>query len=219
MPQTNTEPVVAATCDAQAFEAVYTQANGDAARIPWADEHAHPGLVTWLNRVAPSIVRSGARVAVVGCGLGQDARELLQRGFDVSAFDVSPTAIAWAKRLDTHNAACYVEADLFALPGRFEHRFDLVVESNTVQALQIERRAETLTAIARLLAVHGRLLMLCRGCEETAAGQPGPPWPLTPAELREAANTAGLEPDGDITVYVDNETPPVRRIRTLLRRM
>ena len=87
-----------------------------------------------------------------------------------------------------------------------------------MQALPFERRAETLTAITRLLALHGRLLMLCRACEATAMGEPGPPWPFTIDELRDAADEAGLEPDGDITVYVDNESPPVRRIRTLLRR-
>ena len=56
------------------FEAIYATAGGDASRIPWSDGIPNPALVTWLDTVGPSLVRCGARVAVVGCGLGEDAR-------------------------------------------------------------------------------------------------------------------------------------------------
>ena len=41
-------------------------------------------------------MRRGSRV-VVGCGLGDDVAELLSRGYDAVGFDVSPTAIGWAR--------------------------------------------------------------------------------------------------------------------------
>ena len=45
------------------FEAIYADANGNADLVPWADDHPNPALVTWLNAVAPSVIRCGARVA------------------------------------------------------------------------------------------------------------------------------------------------------------
>jgi 2-polyprenyl-3-methyl-5-hydroxy-6-metoxy-1,4-benzoquinol methylase len=38
----------------------------------------------------------GKRVLELGCGAGNIARSLVERGFDVTGIDISPTAIAWA---------------------------------------------------------------------------------------------------------------------------
>lgn len=201
------------------FEALYADAQGDPSRIPWADARPHPALVTWLNAIAPSIVRCGARVAVVGCGLGDDAREVRRRGYDVTAFDCSATAVEWARSLDPDNADCYHVADLFAMPARWRHRFDLVVEINTIQALPPVRRDETLNAMSQLLSPRGHLLVICRGTKTPAAFDDGPPWALMEEELIEAARAADLEPDGAVSTFLDNETPPVLRMRALLRRI
>ena len=209
---------VLADTSPQAFEALYAQASGDASLIPWDDGHASPALVNWLNAVAPSLIRCGARVAVVGCGLGHDARELIRRGYETVGFDCSATAIAWARRLDPANAGSYVDADLFDPPHRWKRRFDLVVEVNTIQALAPDRRHATTAAIAELVAPRGHLLVICRGCETSAASDAGPPWPMTQAELEEATALAGLVPDGPITSFDDDEDPPVRRMRALFRR-
>ncbi|MDZ4832086.1 MAG: methyltransferase domain-containing protein, partial [Phycisphaerae bacterium] len=82
------------------FEAIYRDAQGDPSRVRWEDGRPNPLLVSWLDRDAGDALRTGARVAVVGCGLGNDARELARRGYDVTAFDVSPTAIEWARSID-----------------------------------------------------------------------------------------------------------------------
>lgn len=37
---------------------------------------------------------SPARAVVIGCGLGDDAEYLASMGYEVTAFDISPTAIA-----------------------------------------------------------------------------------------------------------------------------
>ena len=102
-----TEATLSATLD---FEAVYHEANGDFAGVPWAHGRPHPALVAWLNAIAPSVVRCGSRIAVVGCGLGDDAIELIRRGYDVTAFDISTTAIEWARRRHPEHAQCFVGA-------------------------------------------------------------------------------------------------------------
>jgi SAM-dependent methyltransferase len=200
------------------FEMIYAEAAGDRTRIPWADGHAHPALVTWLNAVAPSLVRCGGRVAVVGCGLGDDARELMARGYEVLAFDCSETAVAWAKRLDSANAHCYVRADLFNPPARWRRRFDLVVEVNTIHALSPDMHASAMKAIAELLSPRGYLLVICRGGDAPASIDDGPPWAMTKDQLLAAADFAGLTLDRPMDSFLDEEIPPVRRLRAVFRR-
>lgn len=210
---TTTEPLVT-TVDY--FESVYVHAEGDPARIPWARRRPSPALVNWLNAVAPSLVRCGARVAVVGCGLGDDAREVRRRGYEVTAFDCSETAIRWARQLDQNNADAYIQADLFDPPARWVHRFDLVVEINNLQFIEPGRHNEAVTALSRLLTPHGHLLVVCRGAEQPARS--GPPWPLTEDELLESAARAGLVPEQPVCCFTDDENPPVRRIRGVFKR-
>lgn len=203
------------TVDVAWFERIYVEADGDPGAVPWSDGRPHPALVAWLNAVAPSIVRCGARVAVVGCGLGEDARELIRRGYETTAFDGAPTAVAWARNLDPDNAGRYHEADLFDPPARWRHRFDLVVEINTLQAIDPARRHEAVQSLSNLVAPHGRVLVICRAAEQPGAIAEGPPWPIAPQELTAAFAAAGLAPEGPIAPFHDDEDPPVLRLRAL----
>jgi SAM-dependent methyltransferase len=212
---TTIQPVLT---DIEYFESIYAGAEGDASRVPWADSRPHPALITWLNAIAPSLVRCGARVAVVGCGLGDDARELMARGYEVTAFDCSATAVQWCRRTDPAHSGCYAVADLFDLPARWRHRFDLVVEINTIQSLLPEMHAEALGAIANLLSPRGHLLVICRGAEQPVSLEDGPPWALTEQELLEAAAIAGLSAAEAPVSFDDDESPPVRRIRAVFAR-
>lgn len=199
------------------FESVYADAAGDASRVRWAGQRANPALVSWLNAVAPSLVRCGARACVIGCGLGDDAQALIKRGYDVTAFDCSPTAIAWARNRDAENARSYVQADLFNLPAKWRHRFDLVVEIYTIQSLPPEQHEAAMKSIAEVLSPHGHLLLIARAAEEGATGDERP-WPLTEDELRRLCNAAGLNVMGDVSIFEDEEDPPVLRMRALLNK-
>lgn len=203
---------------AKAFDRIYVDAQSDARRIPWADEQPCGALVNWLNAVAPGLVRCGSRVAVVGCGLGDDVRALIDRGYDVLGFDCSPTAIEWAQTRDPDNASCYRVADLFHTPGRWRHRFDLVVEINTIQSLPIKQRRDAMRSISELVSAHGHLLVICRGCEQPATEDDGPPWPITEDELLHMASIAGLACEGEPCSFMDGSPPAVRRTRALFRR-
>jgi SAM-dependent methyltransferase len=203
---------------ADQFETIYQDAHGDQSLIPWGGRRAQPALINWLNAVAPSIIRCGSRVCVVGCGLGEDARELIKRGYDVTAFDCSKTAVNWARQLDPDNARCYQVADLFNPPPRWKHRFDLVVEINTIQALAPEMHASSMQAISQLMSPHGHLLVICRGAQEPVTIDDGPPWALTRDELLDIASSSGLNPTEPIAEFNDDEVPPVRRMRGMFRR-
>jgi 2-polyprenyl-3-methyl-5-hydroxy-6-metoxy-1,4-benzoquinol methylase len=208
---TTTEPL-ATTADY--FESVYAEAAGDAGRVPWASEQPSPALVNWLNAVAQTLIRCGARVAIVGCGLGADAREVIRRGYEVIAFDCSDTAIDWARSLDPAHGDSYVRADLFDLPAKWVHRFDLVIEINNIQSLTAGMRNDAVASLSKLVAPHGHLLVVTRGAQPEDV-QTAPP-PLTRDQLLEATTQAGLAPEGPVCCFTDDEDVP--RIRAVFRR-
>lgn len=197
------------------FDGRYAAAQRDATKIPWEDNQPNPALVAWMNAIAPQQVRCGAQVIVIGCGLGNDARELISRGYDVTAFDISPTAISWAREIDPEHADVYHEVDLLNAPPKWRHRFDLAIEIYTVQSLPPISRVRVLRAMRELLHPHGALLLIARGADRPAAIEDGPPWPLTREELMEAVNAAGLALQGDLHDFLDEESPPKRRFRGL----
>jgi ubiquinone/menaquinone biosynthesis C-methylase UbiE len=112
----------------------------------------------------------------VGCGLGDDAEALAARGLDVTAFDISPTAIEWCRKRFPASKVAYKTADLF----RADFSADFVLESYTLQSLPVLQRRKAMECIARFAA--GTLLVLTRGREPSE--DPGKlPWPMTRQEL------------------------------------
>ncbi|MFO0827698.1 MAG: methyltransferase domain-containing protein [Phycisphaerales bacterium] len=217
--QLDSTPAASVMAAAPKFDERYrAAAAGDRAQIPWENGAANPLVVDWLDHRAADVLRTGARVAVVGCGLGHDARAFARRGYDVSAFDVSPAAIEWAKSIDPEWSEIFSVADLFELPSRWKRRFDLVVEVYTVQALPPATRKTSLAAIESLLHPHGALLFVCRGADRPQQLDDGPPWALTVDELRDLASGAGLAAPDGFELVTDDEDPPKRRIRALFRR-
>jgi SAM-dependent methyltransferase len=190
------------------FEALYAGAKQDAEHIPWADLAVNPLLADWLEREKPD--GAGTRAVVIGCGLGDDAEALARRGYDVTAFDISSSAIAWCRKRWPETRVHYVAADLFNPPDGW--RFDFVLESYTVQALSLSLRSRAIAAVARLVAPGGKLLVIGRLAE---ADEPRErmPWPLTRAELAEFER-AGLH-SSQFEVVMDEGT---RRFRALYER-
>jgi SAM-dependent methyltransferase len=174
--------------DQAEFEAIYAEAGDDLGSVPWAKLEPLPALVEWLDTQEPG---GGRAALVIGSGLGDDAEELARRGWVVSAFDVSPTAIEQARKRFPETTVDYRAADLFDLPAEWRGRFDLVVEIRTLQAIPIAERAAGPAAIAATVAPGGRLWVSILGRDEHLPGG-GIPWPLVPAELAEL-EAAGLE--------------------------
>jgi len=162
------------------FDELYRAAGDDAERIPWADLAPNKWLLEWLTGRALS--PKGSSAVVVGCGLGDDAEELARRGFEVTAFDISPAAIDWARKRFPESLVVYRVADLFALPKSMEGAFDFVFEAYTIQALPEAIRSVAIAAVASLVAPGGGLLAVMRGREREETVE-GPPWPVAREEL------------------------------------
>jgi len=196
------------------FEALYAEAGGDNSAIPWADMEPNPRLVEiWQKH---PLETAGKRALVIGCGLGDDSEQLAAWGYKAVAFDISPTAIAAAKKRYPNSKVDYVVADLFDPPADWLRAFDFVLEVYTVQAFTGDLRARAIAKIAEFVAPGGRLLVIARGrAAEEPEGQ-GPPWPLTREEI-DGFPRAGLTEDS-FEDYTEPEPPWVKRFRALYAR-
>jgi SAM-dependent methyltransferase len=167
------------------FEDLYAEADAGTASVPWDQPHPQPHLVDW----ASGVDGTGRRALVVGCGYGRDSEFLASRGFEVVAFDISPTAIAAVQARYPGSAVSYVVADLLNPPAEWHRAFDLVVENMTVQALPIELHAQ---ATERVAWLTGSTLLVLAVAREEGSVADGPPWPLMPSEIL-AFETDGLQ--------------------------
>ena len=189
------------------FDALYREAAGDNERIPWADLEPNKFLRHFAEKT--NLQGHNRTALVVGCGLGDDARFLHDLNFRVTAFDISPTAIEWARRLHDETDIKFVVADLFDPPQEWYQAFDLVLEVYTIQPLPLEMRAKVIDAIANFVKFPGgNLVVVTRGREDEE--EPTElPWPLSRNDLsRFAAN--GLRQIYFAEMLGDEE-PPIKR--------
>lgn len=170
------------------FETLYSGANQNADIIPWSHATTHPLLTSWLDK--NDLNGTGKRAIVLGCGLGDDAEKLAELGFQVTAFDISSSAIDWAKQRFPDTSVDYYVADLFNLPADWQGQFDFVLEIFTVQALPPIMQADALKSIPSLLKESGQLLLVCLGREHHIT-PPGIPWEISMQEL-DILKTHGL---------------------------
>ncbi|MEV5968211.1 class I SAM-dependent methyltransferase [Kribbella sp. NPDC051952] len=165
------------------FEHLYSAASEGTAVVPWDRGTAHPLLSEWIDESQPD--GTGQTALVIGAGTGWDAELIADRGYDTTAFDISPTAIETARRNHPDSKAHYVIADLLAPPDEWHRAFDLVVEIYTVQALPIPLQASAIEHVGELVAPGGTLLVIqaARPDDQADADIEGPPWPLTRAAI------------------------------------
>ena len=192
------------------FEELYSTADRDDDWIPWSDGHPNPLLVEWAVGQ-----QDLGRALVVGCGLGEDAAFLDQRGWDVTAFDLSPTAVEWAKELFSESKVEWLTANLLDLPEEWNSSFDLVLEVHILQAMPEFIRLQASPKLAPLVRNGGHLV--CIGRFQTDSGPvEGPPWPLSKSFIESIGENLPMQ-GLDVCSLPDDE-PDVSRFRAVWRR-
>jgi SAM-dependent methyltransferase len=169
-------PSVAAGDPTGWFERLYQEAADGRATVPWDRPTPSGGLDS-----AGLPAGDGKPALVVGCGLGRDAEFVAGLGYATTAFDISPTAVRDCRARHPQSPVDYVVADLLDPPAPWARAFDLVVESNTVQALPRSLRAAAIASTSSFLAPGGTLIVLAAATP--VATSEGPPWPLTRDEI------------------------------------
>ncbi len=162
------------------FDELYAEAAGDNEHIPWADLIPNRFLTRWAETA--NLQGNGRNALVVGCGLGDDAKFLDDLGFRVTAFDVSPKAIEWARKIHAETDIDFQTADLFDAPEDWQNAFDFVLEVYTIQALPLNMREKTIDAISSFVAENGELIVVTRGREDDEEPE-GLPWALSHKDL------------------------------------
>ncbi len=163
------------------FDALYREAEGNNEHIPWADLEPNKFLRRFAEET--NLRGNGRNALVVGCGLGDDARFLYELGFRVTAFDISETAVEWARRLHSDTDIEFFVADLFNPPKEWYQAFEFVLEVYTIQPLPMEMRASVIDAVSNFVKFPGgRLLVVTRGREDDEIPDELP-WALSRKDL------------------------------------
>ncbi|UFS61420.1 class I SAM-dependent methyltransferase [Sulfurimonas sp. HSL-3221] len=187
------------------FDSIYSSANGDHTAVFWADLAPNPYLTGWL-KAHPLDKGEKKKAIAVGCGVGDDAEELSAFGYDVTAFDIAPSAIALCKNRYPDSKVEYLIADLFDYPEAWRGAYDVVYECNTIQVLPGKYRIMARDAMVSLLTPGGTILVSCRS---RLAGEQTDAIPL-PLDRDEIGGfvRAGLNEESFVA-YDDDQTPPV----------
>jgi SAM-dependent methyltransferase len=184
------------------FEEMYARAGDDLGALPWAELEPDRAMVAWLDSDAAP---PPGRALVVGCGLGDDAEELSRRGHRVTAFDLSPTAIARCRERFPGSAVGYRVADVLDLPAAWAGVWDVVVENRTIQSLEPIHWPRAIAGIAALPAPGGVAYVRCFGRDDAAPRGLTRPWPLSRRDLA-GFTEAGLVEEA----FADRADPTLR---------
>ena len=156
------------------FEELYRSSRRDRGLIPWDWMKPHPFLVEWIEENQHT-----GRALVVGSGLGEDAAFLYEKGWKVTAFDVSESAVEWASQLHKGKEIDWSVGDLVQPEERWKGAFDLVLEVHILQAIPEEIRKSAYRNLSPLLDRHGLLMCIGRLANGLEEENDAPPWPLS----------------------------------------
>lgn len=128
-------------------------------KIPWNIETPPDALVRLVEsgRVTP------CRTIDFGCGTGNYAIWLARQGFDVTGIDISPSAIALArKNARTQDVRVrFLVADVLGDLREIEVPFDFALDWELLHHIFPNERPRYVSNVARLLEPGGKYLSVC----------------------------------------------------------
>jgi len=190
------------------FEPLYADSDTNGEGVPWANMETHPSFGSWLTK--NSLEGDGKSALVVGCGMGDDAIELEALGFQVTAFDVSETAIKFCKERFPQSKVEFVPADLLENQSQWQQKFDFVLEIFTVQALPPKYEKELIQNISDFVSPDGQILVIAEVGKEERSFDSGPPWLLTSRHI-DSFVACGLKVVGK---YVEQDSTSIGELGT-----
>lgn len=144
-----------------------------AGKTPWDYGGTPPQLQRYVERHP-----AGGRVLIPGCGAGHEIATFYEAGYDVTAIDFAPAAVARAREnLGPLLANRVLTGDFFAHDFG-PAPFDVIYERTFLCAIPPELRAEYSARMAQLLRPGGMLVGLIYLGEELG----GPPYQLHAAD-------------------------------------
>ena len=121
----------------------------------FTDGYDHDAWVGRLERIARSHGANGPRVLDIACGTGKSFAPLLERGWDVSACDISPAMVERARRCAGVDPDRVVVADMRALPELGAFELVTCLDDAVNYLLDTDDLVAAFAGVARLLAPDG----------------------------------------------------------------
>ncbi len=183
---------------------------------PW-DASYHNGPAPWdIEKPQPVVVRlasEGAFTGAVldaGCGTGENALHIAERGLPVVGVDVAETALAIAREKARERGleVEFAEGDAFELE-RLSRTFQTVLDSGLFHTFDRDEQTRYVTSLANVTDPGATAYVLCFSNEGPDTG----PHPVSQKELRAAFNAGNgwdiisIEPERVHTRFHDNGAP------------
>ncbi len=179
--------------------------------MPWFYPELDDDLKQALDRLD---LRSGSALDL-GTGPGTQAIQLAQRGFDVTAADISDAAIRLARaKAEAQGLAITWQQDDI-LSTRLVGPFDLIFDRGCFHVLPPERRPEYVSTVAGLLKPGGSFFLKC--FSQLQPGMQGP-HRFTPEQIRSIFETHFQVRSITETVYQGTLDPLPRALFCTMRR-
>ena len=172
------------------FETLYSGSNEGGEGVPWANMAPHAIFKSWITK-NPNTYK-GKTALVIGCGMGDDAIELESQGFNVTAFDVSNSAIKLCKTRFPNSDVKFIQADLIEGIPEWNRKFDFVLEIFTIQALPPKYENTLIKNISDFVSDNGKLIVITEIQQGKRSYENGPPWLLN-HEYIESFESCGLK--------------------------
>lgn len=134
-----------------------------------------------INLLASDQAPQAGRLAVLGCGSGQDAMLFASAGFEVVGFDFAPTALERAQATSKARGlnVQFLRRNIFDLGAEFPGGFDAVLEHTCFCAIDPGLRTQYLQMVTEILRPDGRFIALF----STHNQEGGPPFGIKPQAI------------------------------------
>ncbi len=191
------------------WEATY--ADGEVEQLPWF----HEALDADVERAIDRLGVPAGRFLDLGTGPGTQAIAMATRGFDVTASDLSASAVAKAAARAAKSGAVvrFVADDI--LDSKLAGPFDLVLDRGCFHVLPPDRRADYVRTLARLVTPGGHVFL-----KTFSVHQPGEqgPFRFSPEMIRSLFEGDFVVRSIDETVYHGTLSPLPIALFTVLDR-
>lgn len=181
-------------------------------KMPWFN----PELDRDLAGALKDLRIKGGRALDIGTGPGTQAFRLSERGFEVTATDISKSAIRKARKAAKEKG---LEIDFRVddvLATKLSGAFDFIFDRGCFHVLPPEKRAVYRDTVAGLLNEGGYLLLKCFSHRETK--MQGGPYRFTRKALKETFGPAFRVVSIKDTVYQGTLDPLPKALFSVLRR-
>lgn len=141
----------------EAYEKRYEQIHSF--NLEWSAGNPSPILEEIIHKF---VISKESKILELGCGEGRDAFELLKKGYDVCATDISEEAVNYCKRKNPEYGNCFLR--LNACEDQLDEKYDLIYSIAVLHMLVIdEDRNKFLSFIKSHLSDSGLALVLTMG--------------------------------------------------------